>query len=107
VGIGAHLGDAIAGTIGRNGRLEYTVIGDAVNSAQRIERLTSKLGRPLLVSAELIEAAGPEFRSYFGLLGLHTLDGRQQPKLLFGLADRGDRKRESSALFMRTAPTGS
>lgn len=91
VGIGAHLGDAIAGTIGREGRLEHTVIGDAVNTAQRIERLTSKLDKSLLISVELLAAAGHKFHGMFRSLGSHQVEGRRQPVAVLEFAHHDPR----------------
>jgi adenylate cyclase len=57
-GIALHIGDVIYGNIGSSTRLDFTVIGPAVNLAARIESLCGKLGRPLLVSADFVAAAG-------------------------------------------------
>lgn len=57
VGAGAHYGDVIVGAIGDNTRLEYTVIGDAVNVAQRLERICAATGETLVVSLDLLNAA--------------------------------------------------
>jgi adenylate cyclase len=57
-GIGLHVGNVEYGNIGADRRLDFTVIGQAVNLASRIESLCGKLGRRTLASAELAALAG-------------------------------------------------
>ncbi len=63
IGIGAHYGDVIAGALGSDRLLEYTVIGDTVNIAERLERLSREVESTLVISADLLDAAGGEGRS--------------------------------------------
>lgn len=57
-GIGMHYGDAFVGVIGKESLLEFTVIGDTVNVAERIERLTRPLNADLAISNNLAKEAG-------------------------------------------------
>ncbi len=56
IGVGVHFGDVIVGNIGDSRRLEYTVLGDTVNVASRLEHLTRDLSASLVVSDDLIQA---------------------------------------------------
>jgi adenylate cyclase len=79
-GIGLHLGEVEFGNIGARDRLDFTVIGPAVNEAVRVETLCKVLERPLLVSAGFAEAAG---QAGLESVGWHVLRGVSTPRELF------------------------
>jgi adenylate cyclase len=80
IGIGLHSGKAVVGFIGSDERLDYTAIGDTVNSASRVESTTKGVSR-ILVSKTTREAAGEDFewRDH----GLHRVKGRGEELHLF------------------------
>ena len=59
-GVGVSYGHVILGTVGFRDRIDFTVLGDAVNTAARIEGLTKELGAGVLVHSKILEKAGME-----------------------------------------------
>jgi adenylate cyclase len=91
VGIGIHWGDAFCGAIGDETRLEYTVLGDTVNVAARLEELTKQMAWPIVVSHAVLDAAGQSGESEtWHALDTTTLRGRTDPIQLFGSSGPGN-----------------
>jgi class 3 adenylate cyclase len=84
IGIGINTGSVIAGTIGGGGKLEFTLIGDTVNVAARVEELTKTSGDAILLTQQTVDAlvSRPP-----GLIdrGAHALKGKSAPTEVFGL----------------------
>jgi adenylate cyclase len=80
-GIGAHVGDVMYGNIGSRSRLDFTVIGPAVNMASRLEAMTKQLGRTVLLSRAFADLVGADFE--LERVGEHSLRGFSEPVELF------------------------
>lgn len=80
IGMALHYGDAISGTIGSEERMEYTVIGNTINTASRIEASTKAFGTDLLVSAEVAEQLKDFLYTEAGSV---EVKGRSEPLKLF------------------------
>lgn len=84
-GIALHVGDVMYGNIGARERLDFTVIGPAVNRAERIGRLCKTLDRRLLASVDFADRIPGQLIP----LGAHPLDGVEGAHALFGLDGDG------------------
>ncbi len=86
--IALHLGDVMYGNVGAADRLDFTVIGAAVNEASRIEALCDQLERNLLISGKFAAALGSEAAALTSL-GTHRLRGVSGALEVYGIKDEG------------------
>jgi adenylate cyclase len=85
VGVGAHLGEVFCGAVGDEARLEYTILGDTVNIAARLQDQTKAVGMAFVASAPLLQVAGGE--EGWTSLGACQLRGRAQDIDIYGRND--------------------
>ena len=81
IGVGVNSGRVIAGSIGGAGRLNFSVIGDAVNVAARVEAATRQLDDDVLLTADTRDRLGDEFQ--LTSRGSHLLKGLDEPVELY------------------------
>lgn len=82
-GVGLNVGEVIYGNVGAPDRLDFTVMGPAVNRSARLEGLTKVLGVPLLMSAQFAAQLNVPVRS----LGTHVMKGVPDPQEAFALEE--------------------
>ncbi len=84
--LGLHLGDVFYGNIGSDERLDFTVVGPAVNEVSRIVSMGRTVERDFIASAEFVAALPESERSRLTSLGQYPLRGVSRPRELFTLA---------------------
>jgi adenylate cyclase len=82
--LGLHVGDVFYGNIGSFDRLDFTVVGPAVNEASRIAAMCRSLDQDVLLSSAFAQAAGPS-RQRLVSVGRYALRGVQRPQELYTL----------------------
>jgi adenylate cyclase len=91
IGVGINTGKVIAGTIGGGSKLEFTLIGDTVNVAARVEQLTKTTGDAILLTQQCVDALAsrpPELIDR----GIHALKGKSAPVQVFALDPAASRE---------------
>lgn len=92
-GVGLNVGEVIYGNVGAPARLDFTVMGPAVNRTARLEDLTKALGVPLLMSAEFATHLERPVRS----LGAQEMKGVPRPQEVYALEEMLDEARAAPA----------
>ena len=96
VAIGVHYGEAVVGNIGDDRKLEYTVLGDTVNVASRLEHFTREVGATVVISEDLLVAVKSlgvdpfEIAPNLQKAGLHQVRGRQEPVMIWTINAHDD-----------------
>jgi adenylate cyclase len=80
--VALHRGTVIYGNVGASDRLDFTVIGPAVNLVSRVEAVAKSLEEPIVVTDEFAKAYSGPLRS----LGVHQFRGVANPRELFAPA---------------------
>jgi adenylate cyclase len=88
VGIGLNTGTCVVGNMGSDLRFDYSVLGDAVNLASRLEGQSKSYGVPIIAGSKTALAA----KEKFAILELDfiTVKGKKEPEVIYAIAGRAD-----------------
>ncbi len=92
IGIGVNSGQVVAGSVGGGGRIDFTVIGDAVNTAARVEELTRETGDTILIT-DATRCLLRHDHGGFVERGTVELKGKSEPVLVYAPAETAAVKR--------------
>ncbi len=104
IGVGVHHGPVVVGNVGSPQRMEFTVIGEAVNVTWKLQEYTKKVGCPFLMSGTVRDLLGDQLPT--AALGEASLPGLQQPVKIFtlsGLEPRPNREEANPSIEAATS----
>ncbi|MCF6359679.1 MAG: adenylate/guanylate cyclase domain-containing protein [Cyclobacteriaceae bacterium] len=87
LGIGIHFGEAVTGNIGSTARKQYSITGNVVILASRIEQLNKKFNSQLLISEEVHLQLDPKIKDMYVALGSVNVKGREKPISIYQLKE--------------------
>ncbi|CAN5276662.1 adenylate/guanylate cyclase domain-containing protein [soil metagenome] len=99
VGVGLNTGTCVVGNMGSDLRFDYSVLGDSVNLASRLEGQSKEYGFPIIVGSNTALAA----KDKFAILELDFImvKGKKEPEVIYAIAGRGDMAHSESFQLLR------